>query len=75
MGVHDKPVFSFDRNQAALNVEIPEDRLAEKLSGQTAVLPSKFLKSNLSVCTEDNIGMVVVLSSGLACLLPAFLHC
>lgn len=75
MGIHDKPIFSFDRNQAALNIEIPEERSAEKLSGQIAVLPSKFLESYLSVCAEDNVGVVVVLSSGLARLLPAFLHC
>lgn len=75
MRVHDEPVFSFDRNQATLNIEIPEERLAEKLLGQTAVLPSKFLKGYLSVCAEDNVRVIVVLSSGLAGLLPAFLHC
>ena len=37
--------------------------------------PSKFFEGNLSIWTEDDVGVKVIFSSIFSCFLPSFLHC
>lgn len=76
MGIHDESIRCFDGNQTRFNVKITSSRLHDdKMNISHVHLPSKFFEGNLSIWTEDDVGVIVIFSSIFTCFLPSFLHC